>query len=496
MAKETNHNEIVVDTFEYLLPARNFKIIAAVTKERLIPLTMEYSLLVLHTLKWATAEDLQSYFGLSKKETGVLLHDLMMAGYVSEEDGGLALTQSGQSLFRESDGDPIITEVAELDKLVTFDLLSVSLPLGNSPGYRQKFAPYMRTIDELAADKEIASNAIDHVRASFQEETFREFNDKFGDGRATTLYSIDYVEPLDVLSLPMSIPIKASINGEVIVEPDFTDLLEAGRVGRSREPIIVAIMQKLRSYRWPRDSQDAFAWLASCDHQLLSQFVTSTSFDLEACISFILSGRKSALAVDGVTEFFIGSSTSDGFMKAYDAVEKSLSLTANDRLIWVAPDYPLWGKGEQFDATARKLREGDGEAAFAIALKGEYPPDHISEGKKLTKRYKDRRDTLLFDEMVLFPLDSIAGSLEIILRPGKFAAVIVYVAHTDPDRLPVPVGFITADASVVHDVHAALSDSLVHRDKWTSVFPNGKGVNILYDKVHSIPKPEKPRAEE
>ncbi|MFX4226398.1 MAG: hypothetical protein ACFHHU_00485 [Porticoccaceae bacterium] len=488
MNNETTLDEVVVDTFECLLPVRNFRVVAAVTKERQVPLTIEYALLLLKTLGWATIEDLQSYFGLTKKETGVLLHDLNSPGYVETEDGGLKLSQKGLQLFREDDGDPVITEVAEIDKVVTFDLLSVSLPLGKLSGQRHR-PPFTITIDELPQDKEVAANIIERVRSSFQTDTFREFNDRFGEEKTLSLYSIDHIEPLNLRSLPMSVPLKASINSDVIVEPDFSELLEAGRIGRSREPIIHAIMQKIRMSSWPKDSKDAITWLSDFDHRLLSQFRSGSGFDLQACISFIQSGRKSTVVTEGVTKFFLGSSTSDGFLKAYDAIGEELLLAGNDRLIWVAPNYPLWGKGEQFEAIAKKLREGDGDAAFAIALKQDESPSREREERELAKQYKSHREQPFFDEMVLFARDTLPSSLEVILRPGKFAAVIVYVSQDGSDTLPLPLGFITTNQAVVRDIHRMVSDGLEARDKWTSAF-KAKSVSTLYDKVHSIPPVE------
>ncbi|WP_296997023.1 MULTISPECIES: MarR family transcriptional regulator [unclassified Thalassospira] len=481
--------QIEIDTYEVLLPTRNYRVVASVASQRKLALHIEFCLMLLKNIGWVTVKDIQRYFGYSADETSVLIQDLLQAGYVEEHptDSGIQLTRNALALFESgSDGDTLrITEIKEIERTVPFDSISLSLSLSQGRiQYGRK--GHMRALEELPPDSAKASQATKTIRDSF-EHHFTEFNQRYGDDKATELYSIDAVEPLQMGLTVLSLPLVLKLSGEPVVEPDLSLLHEAGQTGQSRRPIIDAVTRHLSTKRWPSDSTRTFEFIRLFERQQLNQFLERDSFNLQAFAKLVLAKRRPSM---DISTRFIGSTTTDAFLDAYVKLEEDMNCDDDDCLLWFAPNRPLWGVGQAFEDTVDRLRNGANNKIPTFLIKGEYQSDYDKESRLLRKRYSDGRESSVFTNMVYVPVEVLPSSLEVIIRPGKFAAVIVHIATGGDFNIPVPVGFMTTDASFVADLHLMVSQPLSAKLDWFNAGGSSTRLHDIIKSTTSVRRPE------
>ena len=77
--------QIEIDTYEVLLPTRNYRVVASVASQRKLALHIEFCLMLLKNIGWVTVKDIQRYFGYSADETSVLIQDLLQLDYLGWE---------------------------------------------------------------------------------------------------------------------------------------------------------------------------------------------------------------------------------------------------------------------------------------------------------------------------------------------------------------------------------------------------------------------------
>jgi hypothetical protein len=481
--------QIEIDTYEVLIPTRNYRIVASVASERKLALHIEFCLMLLRNIGWATLKDIQQYFGYTADETSVLIQDVLEAGFVEENptDGGIQLTRNALALFeRGPDGDTLrITEIKEIERTVPFDSISLSLSLSHG-GIQYGRKGHMRTLEELPPDSERTSQATKTIRDSFKHH-FTEFNQRYGDDKATELYSIDAVEPLQMGLTVLSMPLVLRLSGEPVVEPDLSLLHDAGQTGQSRRPIIDAVARHLSTKRWPTDSARAFEFIRLFERKQLTQFLEGEAFNLQSFAKLVAADRHPSTEI---STRFIGSATTDAFIEGYIKLEKDMNCDDDDCLLWFAPQKPLWGLGQAFEDTLDRLRNGANDKIPTILIKGEYQVDYEKESRILLKKYSDRRPSPVFSEMAYIPVEVLPSSLEVIIRPGKFAAVIIHIATKGDFNIPVPVGFMTTEESFVADLHLMVSQPLSGTLPWFNAGGSSTRLNDIINYVTAVPRPE------
>lgn len=452
---------VEIDTVSVLVPAQQFRIRASIMSTKDVPLTMEFGLRYLHTVGWATPEDIQTFFGFSAKETMLLLEDLVRPGFVTAlEDGGLSLSLAGRDLFTHAESErPQMIEVDEIDEFVGFDLIAFAL--ARKPG-RQ---PYHQALDELPlSDRKRASKGRDAAMNAFQLGFDEWRQNRRLRGTAKKVYSMDEADPGERFLSDVSVPIVFR-KSSCTVEPNFDELRSLGRQG-SRDAMIASIARHLHSLAWPNDAMAALDLLAECDMGTLSNFRVSGALDPSSWVQFVDAERQPRDDVSPIKHVY-GSIVSPRVKDALETWLPTLDLPERDPsvpFIWLRPRVHTWGRGSAFHDLVKGLG-GDVDGPGVIMLAPS--EDMNADGRELRKWYKpkDARQGQ-FSSAFLLPGQHIPGSLEVLLDPGRWALVLLHIPSSGELKMPVPVGFLAANKRMVGKIQDTLSAALPHPDSW------------------------------
>ncbi|MBF0326663.1 MAG: hypothetical protein HQL42_16545 [Alphaproteobacteria bacterium] len=461
-----------IDTFSAMLPCQRFRIRASVMSNKDVPLTLEFGLRFLKTVDSASPEDLQDFFGFGPKETFLLLEDLLQPGLVCpDEDGELTLSQAGRDLFSHADPErPQMIEVEEIDESVGFDLISFSLMK------RPRRAPHHRGLDELPlSDRKRASKGREAAKEAFQR-AFAEYREVRWRGTTRKIYSIDDAEPEERFLAEVSVPIVARTNGGCVVEPDFTELRSLGRPG-SRDPMIASVARHLHTLAWPDDASSAIDLIAQCDEGTISRFRVAGKVDPAVWIKFAMAERPPREELAPIKHLF-GSVVSPRVKDAIESWLPSLGLPDRDPTnpyIWLRPRLPTWGRGAVFHDLATTLG-GDGDGPGIVMLA---PTDDLrADSKELRRSYEpgDRQPSPFATAFLMVDPRGLPGSLEILIDPGRWALVLIHIQAEGELKMPVPVGFLAANTTLVANIQATLRAALPDGGSWQLLW-SSKGLS-------------------
>jgi hypothetical protein len=126
---------------------------------------------------------------------------------------------------------------------------------------------------------------------------------------------------------------------------------------------------------------------------------------------------------------------------------------------WLAPDYGLWGRGEDFRQSVEAFRKalrttGKGDDLFVL--------DRAEERQESSVRGKYTNTGLV--ELHLFRPSVVANSnwhssLEVLLYPGRFAAVLLHAPLSTIPGARVPFGFVSTLPKHLRLAHQLMLDS-------------------------------------
>jgi len=460
-----------IDTFSAMLPCQRFRIRASVMSNKDVPLTLEFGLRFLKTLDSASIEDIQDFFGFGPKETFLLLEDLLQPGFACpDEDGELTLSQAGRDLFSHADPErPQMIKVEEIDESIGFDLISFSL------AKKPHRALHHRAMDELPlSDRKRASKGREAAKEAFQR-AFAEYREVRWRGSTRKIYSIDDAEPEERFLAEVSVPIVTRTSSGCVVEPDFSELSLLGRPG-SRGPVIASIARYLHTLAWPDDAAAAIDLIAQCDEGTISRFRVAGMLDPVVWLKFVMAERPPREEVSPIKHLF-GSVVSPRVKEALEAWVPSLGLTDHDPAnpyIWLRPRLPTWGRGAMFHEMATALG-GDGDGPGIVMLA---PTDDLrTDSKDLRRAYEPRdRQPSPFTTAFLIDPRGLPGSLEILIDPGRWALVLIHIRGEGELKMPVPVGFLAANPTMVANIQATVRAAVPHGDSWQLLW-SAKGLS-------------------
>jgi hypothetical protein len=149
---------------------------------------------------------------------------------------------------------------------------------------------------------------------------------------------------------------------------------------------------------------------------------------------------------------------------------------------WFAPDYTLWGRGDDFRQTVDAFRK-----AIRNTGKGDdlYILDRAEERQEPAVRGK-YTGTGLVELHLLRPHSSSQGwqeFLELMLYPGRFAVVMFHAALPSAPGARVPFGFITTKPKHLRMVHQLMLDAghgTRYAGRWS---PNRDGAPNKYQNL-------------
>jgi hypothetical protein len=419
------------------LPVESYRVDSFVTKGERLPVVTEFVLRLLRICGPITVPAFRDYFGFSEAESLAVAESLNRQGLAILRDEHLELSPYSVERFDESAEDyPRFTKVEERRDSVTFDLLSFS-PLP-SRGIGMLHDLCLR----LSAPDEAMGKSVDRAKAAYFRrfpEIARLSEDLRQDG--INVYAVQDIQSKRRGYVPIPMDFLLDDQGQVHRKVDTTFEERAA-------PELVSAFHEQVSNELPRASPRDLVgfeeFVEVFDMFSFMQYVIGKRFELRRFAEEVAS--RAVPLPKGVQAIF-GNLYLEHNLELLASRLKARRNEARygkvcTSAFWLAPDDPLWGRGDSLPRATRMLggllSEGsrDDLALFLPAESGaEGGLSSIAGVLEQAKVHAYRPGALggySFD-----------GRLELFLYPTFFVAALFHLPVPHSPGLLAPVGFIS-----------------------------------------------------
>ncbi|MBL8356963.1 MAG: hypothetical protein JNM01_19295 [Delftia acidovorans] len=441
----------------FALPVQPFKVTAFISTQERLPAVTEFVLRLLHTCGRVSLAAFREYFGFSEAEALSVIESLDRQGYVTLAEDELTLSEEMRQRFETSPDDcPWVTKLKRRTDVVPFDLLTFSR-LG-----RAEFAFATANWVKLNPPAALLGNSLEQARRAYRESFAhieRETARSRGEERERSygVHSIESVEARKPGFVPLTVSLEVDAKNTVTVRlpNEFESGASLDLLSEFRESVSATLEASARS------SVDGLQeFLAMFELDFLRPYAPAEELNAHRLATDIERGLS---APAGIEPLFGGMY----LKKNRDAVLSHVHEARSGRkgqpvfqssLGWLAPEYSLWGRGDDFrqsvDAFRKAIRNtGKGDDLYVF--------DRADERQEPAVRSK-YSGTGLVELHLLRSQSSSPGwqeLLEVMLYPGRFAVVMLHAALPSTPGARVPFGFITTKPKHLRLVHQLMLDA-------------------------------------
>lgn len=451
-------DSISFNRITFALPVQPFKVVSFVSAQERLPAVTEFVLRLLHTCGAVTLAGFRDYFGFSEAEALSVIESLDRQGYVALSDENLTLSEEMRQRFETSPDDyPWVTKLKRRSDIVPFDLLTFSA-LG-----RAEFAFATANWVKLNPPSEVLGNSLEKARSAYREnfaQIERESARDRGEGREKSfgLHSIETIEARRPGFVPLTVSFEVDAQNSLSVK--IPNEFEAGAspelVSEFRDRVAASV-EAISDSR--KSGLQDFLDLFELD--FLRTFTLQEELDVH---KLALEVARGLAAPTGIRPLFGAS-----YLKRNrDIILNEIFLARGGRkdqtshqssLAWVAPDYSLWGRGEDFRQSIEAFRK-----ALASVGKGDelYLFDRAEERQESQVKSRYAGTGLVELHLVRPSFERTAAlrsAMELMLYPGQFAAAIFHASLPSMPGARVPIGFISTQPKHLRTVHQLILES-------------------------------------
>lgn len=447
---------LVLLYMDLALPCRRFLIEHKVAEPGKVSVTAEFLLRFVRAVEGCTEEMAQSFFGYSRREMAFVLNEVEEADYVYRSDGRLHLTTTGRRLFRPGEEEPMIYDVERKTVRAGFDLISMA------PADWQHLSYFDRQLPELPLlDAEQASSATKRVPSAFKR-FFRDFGprEQSATNARRMLYSVDSVAPDERFSTLVRVKLISSGVKPTSAEIDLSEWRTEYELA-DREPVIRSVGEIVERLHVASHGDDirAYDLLTHLAPEYLKEWTRRNGMSVERYYRHAFT-TKGDIRSDRQTTSLIGSLfTPENARRLFEAMSYGLRRVRRtaDHFFWVVPTVPLWGStsilAETVDSMVERLSIADD------ARLQDRPVEAVGLGVgKPDPWIREAFDSVQQSGALVFP-----NSFEMVVVPRVVVAAVVHAPIGAKTGLPVPLGFVSFDESVVARAAELLND---HHGTW------------------------------
>ncbi|MDR9812120.1 hypothetical protein [Rhizobium hidalgonense] len=459
---EAQDTVIPVDGLTFLIPARTFRIEGTLLKGGYVSLATEFALRLLRDAGELPPGEVGAFYGFSERETGVLVQELLLDGYIELSSDRIRLSKRGEDAFNPVTGELQMLSIESFGDTVSLDLVAFA-PVDTMGGARM---PWLSEIE--IPDKAKAAAATEAGRDGFRSN-FGEWRERRFKGLAAAtvrLQTVDEITPLGRPLTPLTVPVNYTPMISDLVEPDFGNLRDKGRRG-SREKLVDALSNLVRGITSPGDHLVAADTTAEWDRGILTQPASTVA----GVLSWLQVTHRGAL---DLPEWLAPSIRLAGSMtlpasasRVFEFIDSAVQLDDDaPPVFWLPAEHAAWGRNASLSDVARELDKDSG----GIVLLPRTDTDD-SARKELVRQYgagKDGRSQPLFTACVALPPNTLPLSLELIVQPTRWALALIHVP-APKTGFPIPIGYASTNQTVVNGICTRLADSIARADE-ESVF--------------------------
>ncbi|MBO0408870.1 hypothetical protein [Aeromonas hydrophila] len=450
----------ICNTISLLLPAYQYQINCAWTKEVSLPAVEEFTCRLLLALQEVLPGEIREYFGLSKRECDVLIETLIRNKLaVHTNDGHLA---PASMLIDRTKGNssvsPSLTKYEEKVERPIFELLTKTIMPSN---------PYNRTqwgLPQIPVPLENKSWSVQAVADAFGDQ-YRAFLDfsklPEAETRKTRLYKVGTCD----LAAPVNIQVDLEI-GLLPTQAGNVEIIKrvAEKVGGTRQrPLSMDLEAKISDYlnslKMPKEGMSPQEYCQEFNDIVLARYLDDRGLDINTWL-IDHKDRKTGYGTQE-TRAMIGPLYDNNnritLGRMLEDLSKDWSEGTTHSALWLSSSVPLWAaNGMLLSEFCRKTSEKLSEAPNA---KGKITAilsfDDKKEFGQLRSTYHNR-----IPNGIAFKGSDLQDRFEIFLVPGQLAVVQYHFQPSDDSGATVPIGYITCDPIRVAKIDTFLNSRL------------------------------------
>ena len=438
------------------LPVETFRIVAYISLEERLPVVTEYVLRLLKICGQIPLSAFRDYFGFSNGETLAVVESLCRQGLLDVSDEDVQLSQFADERFEEAGGDhPRFSKVDLKKDTVTFDLISFT-PLKSHPPNK----PPTNNIIKLDAPEELIGHSIDRARDAYRKR-YPEIASMRSDLREKShgVYAVEDVESKSRNYVHIPVSFSLDFDGQVQRNIDKTfEQIAPPDLLRSFNEQVTTNIPRIS----PLGMLGLEEFIDAFNLSLMKKYLTGDKFDLSAYLAEIHITR-SIKYPEGMNAICGNIYLKNNRERIVKRIQNRRSGEQKQRklltsLAWMAPDYSLWGRGEDFSETVCIFSQaldtlGDALHVFAYAERGR--ETEISHQFRTSKPYE-----LHFSRPILPDGVLMGGRLEILLYPTGFMTALYHLSVADDCGLWIPIGFISTLPKHLDTAHELLKKAM------------------------------------
>jgi len=437
-----------LDSLDFKLPVRNFKILYKVAEEGKFSLTIEFLLRLLKALNSVTIQDFSDFFGFTTEEALHVVTSAERLGLVGRSADFIMLTEVGKSKFNTVTDEPSLYNVTNKTKAAFFDMLSFS------PIEHDSLDHFANTLPEIQIlSPELASNPIPSVKESFVKNYFelvshyRENNFK-----KSFIYAIDDIVPLNRSSVLVHLSVKLSSENLNKLEIDFSGWKSTEEL-QDRLNIVDGCYNliKNKTISIPRSMDFSVDFLQELSPQHIDKCLKDGKIDHVAFLNQVLKSRENT-DQQFVTRLFCGSVWCKENTIDLLYLLNSTKCEPVTNQIWIKPDIEFWGCTTKLMPLIQSFFESGIDSTNTTAGNS-YLMTSDKNLKTTQWRFKYH-----FNEIISPPYWDFPFNFEMLLIPNRVVVALCYLPLVAPVGFPIPLGLMSSDPDIVLVAHDYLQD--------------------------------------
>jgi hypothetical protein len=456
---------LAVDEITFAIPAQSFAISCAISAEEALPVVTEFALRVAFVCGTLSPDQLQEFFGFSRKETDAVIKSLLDERLIQWNEDHLELTNYALARFQDSsDNLPRFFKIQDWSAEVVFDLISFS------PAERPTRLRRVRSQIELATrtfDKE--SRTIQFAEQSFQQN-FHHICRK----EKAEIYKISEIDAGERFSIPLPCVFQLDLSGQASIRRNIDDESFGSRL-EIAEAITDALANQERG-----DNDELKEFIQVFGDELLHRYVSGETFDLRRYVQDVHLAKICTYVDDRVMPvlgaLYLPRNAADLLQRikaafaqpelepqtdTSDVVEGTSAVQAPTleqvprHALWCAPRSTLWARARG----ARDLAQNLNRLLVPEVSEGLTPPTGLrvilptprGGGREMLSIYRDQFPRLLGANFTLM-----GGNLELLVVPDVLVCAMFHfrLAH---QPVAVPIGFVSSNPAHIHAASTLLS---------------------------------------
>lgn len=451
----------ICNTISLLVPAYQYQIKCAWTKEVSLPAVEEFTCRLLLALGEVLPGEIREYFGLSPRECDVLIETLVRNKLASHTSDG-HLTPSSMLMDRtrgSSSASPSLTKYEERIEHPIFELLTKTV-MPPSQYNRSRWG--LPEIPVPAQNKGWSTQQVADAFGS-QYRAFLDFSKiPESESRRTRLYKVVTCDQSSPLNIPIDIEIGLlpTSTGEVEVIKRAVEKVGSARQRPLTMELEARISDYLNSLRMPEGGITLPDYCEIFKDDVLLRYLDDRGLDINTWMRDHHSRRTGYGSQE--TKAIIGPIYDNNNRITIGRMLEDLARDWPEEVphsaLWLSSSVPLWAaNGTLLSDFCRKTSEKLSKAPHTKGrITAIMPFNDKKELGQLRRTYHNR-----IPNGVAFESKGLQDRLEIFLVSGQLAVVQYHFQPSNESAATVPIGYITCDPVRVAHINNFLNERLV-----------------------------------